>query len=172
MEEGGTGTDLVQVGEAVGVLAQALVLSPDPISCCYLPELLQVHHVQRTAGGDGDTPNIEGVGKEEVLKPPTATDRITVFVCVCVPDVVFAPGEMARPVARLPEAISVHLPAALAERSVAVRRPLQVEVTQLLQVCSHNLTEREAQTKHTHTITHTHKHTTAAARLISLLHGC
>ena len=60
-----------------------------------------------------------------------------------VPDVVFASGEVARPVPRLPEAIAVHLPAALAERSVPVWRSLQVEVTQLLQVCAHNLIERK-----------------------------
>lgn len=39
-------TDLVEVGQAVWILAQALVLSSEPISCCDLPELLQVHHVE------------------------------------------------------------------------------------------------------------------------------
>lgn len=55
---------------------------------------------------------------------------------------VFASGEVTRPVAGLPEAVAVHLPPALAERSVTVRRSLQVEVPQLLQVCSYNLNER------------------------------
>lgn len=41
-----TQTDLVQVGQTVWILAQALVLSPQPISCCNLPELLQVHHIE------------------------------------------------------------------------------------------------------------------------------
>lgn len=59
----------------------------------------------------------------------------------CLPDVVFTSCEVARPVAGLPEAVAVHLPPALAERSVTVWRSLQVEVTQLLQVCSHNLKE-------------------------------
>lgn len=58
------------------------------------------------------------------------------------PDVVFAPRQVAGPVARLPEAVAVHLPAALAERRVAIRRPLQVKVTQLLQVRANNLEER------------------------------
>lgn len=58
-----------------------------------------------------------------------------------VPDVVFASSEVARPVSRFPEAIPVHLPAALAERRVTVRSSLQVEVTQLFQVCAHNLKE-------------------------------
>lgn len=58
------------------------------------------------------------------------------------PDVVFASRQVAGPVARLPEAVAVHLPAALAERRVAIRRPLQVKVTQLLQVCANNLEER------------------------------
>jgi len=67
---------------------------------------------------------------------------VCVCVCVCVPDVVFASSEVTRPVARLPEAEAVHLPPALAERRVAVRRPLQVEVAQLLQVRPHDLEER------------------------------
>lgn len=58
------------------------------------------------------------------------------------PDVVLASRQVAGPVARLPEAVAVHLPAALAERRVAVRRPLQVEVAQLLQVRAHNLAEK------------------------------
>lgn len=58
------------------------------------------------------------------------------------PDVVFASSEVARPVSGLPEAVSVHLPAALAEWSVSVRSSLQVEVTQLLQVCAHDLKQR------------------------------
>lgn len=43
-------TDLVEVGEAVWVLAESLVLSSYSISCCYFPELLQVDHIQSTAG--------------------------------------------------------------------------------------------------------------------------
>ena len=39
-------TDLVEVGQTVWILAQALILSSQPISCCNLPELLQVHHVE------------------------------------------------------------------------------------------------------------------------------
>lgn len=46
-----TVTDLVKVWKAVGVLAEPLVLSSEPISCCYFPELLQVDHIQGTAGG-------------------------------------------------------------------------------------------------------------------------
>lgn len=65
-----------------------------------------------------------------------------------VPDVVFASGEVARPVAGLPEAVAVHLPPALAEWSVTVRSSLEVEVTQLLQVCTHNLKERMEDKNH------------------------
>lgn len=59
------------------------------------------------------------------------------------PDVVFASSKVARPVTRLPEAISIHLPSTLAERSVTVRSAVQVEVTQLLQVSSHDLWREE-----------------------------
>ena len=37
---------LVQVGQAVGVLAQGLVLAPEPVPRRNLTELLEVHHVQ------------------------------------------------------------------------------------------------------------------------------
>ena len=47
---GSSVTDLVQVGQAVGVLAEALVLSSESVSSSYLPELLQIHHIQ----GAGD----------------------------------------------------------------------------------------------------------------------
>lgn len=38
------------------------------------------------------------------------------------------------PVAAFPEAIALHLPAAVAERRVAVRSALQVEIPQVLQI--------------------------------------
>lgn len=38
--------DLVQVGQAVGVLAESLVLSSEAVSRSDLPELLQVDHVE------------------------------------------------------------------------------------------------------------------------------
>lgn len=43
-------TDLVEVGKAVGVLAEPLVLSSESVSCSYFPELLQVDHIQGTTG--------------------------------------------------------------------------------------------------------------------------
>lgn len=45
-------TNLVQVGQAVGVLAQGLVLASQSVSGRDLAELLQVYDVQ---GADGDT---------------------------------------------------------------------------------------------------------------------
>ena len=65
-------------------------------------------------------------------------------LCVRLPDVISAAGEVTRPVARLPEAVAVHLSPALAERGVTVRSSLQVEVTQLLQVRPDDLQEDEA----------------------------
>lgn len=47
-------TDLVEVGQTVWILAQALILSSQPISCCNLPELLQVHHVEGAVKHAGD----------------------------------------------------------------------------------------------------------------------
>lgn len=47
-------THLVQVGQAVGVLAEALVLSSESVSSGDLPELLQVHHIQGTAEAHGE----------------------------------------------------------------------------------------------------------------------
>lgn len=123
-----TWTDLVQVGQAVRVLAQPLILSPEPISCRDLPELLQVHHVE------GAVEHSAGDAVKRVFSPWRRHGYL--------PDVVLASRQVAGPVARLPEAVAVHLPAALAERRVAVRRPLQVEVAQLLQVRAHNLAEK------------------------------
>ena len=40
--------NLVEVGKAVGVLTETLVLTPQSVSCGNLAELLQVYHVQRT----------------------------------------------------------------------------------------------------------------------------
>lgn len=47
-------THLVKVGQAVGVLAEALVLSSESVSGGDLPELLQVHHVQGAAEAHGE----------------------------------------------------------------------------------------------------------------------
>lgn len=63
---------------------------------------------------------------------------------VCVPDVILASSEMTRPVAGLPESVAVHLPPALTERRVPIWSSLQVKVTQLLQVCTHNLRESKS----------------------------
>ena len=46
------GSYLVQVGQAVGVLAQPLVLASQPVTCCYLAKLLKVHHIQGTANSE------------------------------------------------------------------------------------------------------------------------
>lgn len=42
------GQILIKVGEAVWVLAQGLVLTPQPVAGSDSPKLAQVHHVQRT----------------------------------------------------------------------------------------------------------------------------
>lgn len=141
-------TDLIKVWEAVWVLAEALVLSSESISCCYLPELLQVDHIQGTTGwtheifmcGKRRKEHTKSVSVSDFQNPDDASARSSTW---CLPDVVFTSCEVARPVAGLPEAVAVHLPPALAERSVTVRCSLQVEVTQLLQVCSHNLKETQ-----------------------------
>lgn len=90
---------------------------------------------------------------------PGAWQRHVKYVCVknttswserssvCAPDVVFAPSQVARPVTGLPEAVAIHLPPALTERSVTIWRPLQVKVAQLLQVCSHNLKQNKRKMK-------------------------
>lgn len=46
---------LVQVGEAVGVLAQSLVLAPQSVPGRDLPKLLQVDHVESTDRRGGQT---------------------------------------------------------------------------------------------------------------------
>lgn len=45
---------LVQVGQAVGVLAQSLILAPQSVPGRNLPKLLQVDHVESTDGRGGE----------------------------------------------------------------------------------------------------------------------
>ena len=67
---------------------------------------------------------------------------------LALPDVVLASSQVTGPVARFPEAVAVHLPPAFAEGRVAIGRPLQVKVTQLLQVSADYLrTDRERDTQ-------------------------
>ena len=47
--------NLVQVGKAVGVLTETLVLAAQSVTGRDLPELLQVHHVQGTAKRNRNT---------------------------------------------------------------------------------------------------------------------
>lgn len=62
-------------------------------------------------------------------------------------DVVGQLAEMGRPVARLPEAETLHLGAGVAEGRVAVRGSFEVKVRQLLQVRTHHLHAGEGNTK-------------------------
>lgn len=58
-----------------------------------------------------------------------------------IPDMVFPVAEVRGPVAALPEAVPVHVPAAVAEWRVAVWSSLQVQIPQLLQVGPDDLRE-------------------------------
>lgn len=71
-----------------------------------------------------------------------------------IPDVVFPVAQVRGPVAALPEAVPVHVPAAVAERRVAVRSSLQVQVPQLLQVGPDDLQEprRQSESVSSHTL--------------------
>lgn len=120
-------THLVEVGQAVGVLTQALVLSSQSVSCCYLTELLQIYHIQSTGETEGYTH----------VSMYTHTYLSTTHTQL--PDVIFASSEVTGPVAGLPEAEAVHLSPALTERCVAIRRSFKVKVTELLQVGTHYL---------------------------------
>lgn len=55
--------DLVEVGQAVGVLAEPLILSSESVSSSDLPELLQVHDVQSAADG------------QETLRKPQSVNK-------------------------------------------------------------------------------------------------
>ena len=48
------GAHLVQVGQRVGVPAEALVDHSERVPRRHAPQLLQVHHVERTGGRDGE----------------------------------------------------------------------------------------------------------------------
>lgn len=74
-------TDLVEVWKAVGVLAEPLVLSPEPISCSYFPELLQVDHIQGTAG-DKQRQHMKYAWK--YIKNESASVYVSVFEGDCV----------------------------------------------------------------------------------------